>query len=186
MDDQAIIDLYWARAEQAVAETEKKYGTYCRTIAWNILRNRQDSEECVNDTWMRTWNSLPPHRPSVFSAYLGTITRNLSLTLLRSSLTKKRSPRGLELSYEELEEGVPDGCSVETQVDARELGRSIDRFLRSIPEKDRCMFLRRYWYMDTHREIAHRYHMTEGSVKAKLHKIRKLLKVYLEQEGFTG
>ncbi len=185
MDDQAIIDLYWARAEQAIAETEKKYGAYCQSIAWNILRNCQDTEECVNDTWMRTWNSLPPQRPSIFPAYLGTITRNLSLTLIRSSTRQKRSPRGLELSYEELEEGVPDSCSVEAAVDARELGRHIDRFLRSLSEKDRCIFLRRYWYMDTHRQIAHRYHMTEGSVKSKLHKIRNKLKLYLQQEGYA-
>jgi len=185
MDDQKIIDLYWAREERAVQETERKYGVYCRAIAWNILRDRSDTEECVNDTWMKTWNSLPPQRPAVFSAYLGTITRNLSLNRVRLASARKRSAEDLVLSYDELQESVPDGCSVEKQVDARELGRVIDRFLRTQPQKNSCIFLRRYWYMDSHRQIASRYHMSVSAVKSNLHRTRQKLKVYLQQEGYT-
>ena len=184
MDDQTIMDLYWERKEQAIAETEKKYGAYCRSIAWNILQDHRDAEECLSDTWMKLWNTLPPQRPHVFPAYLGTITRNLSLNRLRLASAQKRSVRGLELSYEELQQSVPDGCSVELQVEARELGRSLDRFLRTLQKKECCIFLRRYWYMDSHRQIADRYHMTEGAVKSNLHRTRKKLKAYLEQEGF--
>ena len=184
MNDQAIIDLYWARDEQAVQETEQKYGGYCRSIAWNILRDRRDTEECVNDTWMQTWTSLPPQRPQVLPAYLGTITRNLSLNRIRSAGAKKRAASRLELSYEELQESVPDGCTVEREVDTRELGRSLDRFLRKLPEKDRCIFLRRYWYMDSCNQIARRYRMSEGAVKSNLHRTRKKLRDYLEQEGY--
>jgi len=184
MDDQGIMNLYWARDEQAIHETEIKYAAYCRSIAWNILRDRRDTEECLSDTWMKVWNSIPPQRPNVFLAYLGTITRNLALNRIRLASAKKRAASGLELSYEELQESVPDGSSAETWVEARELGRSLDRFLRSLPQKDCCIFLRRYWYMDTNRQIAHRYHMPEGSVKANLPRTSKKLKAYLEREGY--
>ena len=184
MEDHAIIELYWAREEQAIAETEKKYGAYCRTIAQNILRDQQDTEECLNDTWMKTWNSLPPQRPHVFPVYLGTITRNLCLNRLRSASAQKRGANKLNMAYEELQESVPAAGSVEDAVSARELGRLLDRFLRTLSEKECCIFLRRYWYMDTLSQIARRCHMTDGGVKATLHRTRKKLKAYLEQEGY--
>lgn len=184
MDDQTIINLFWAREEQAITETEKKYGPYCRSIARNILRNVSDQEECLNDTWLHTWNSLPPQRPSVFPVYLGTITRNLSLNRIRHASAQKRGANRLELAYEELQESVPAGSTVEEQVATRELGRKLDRFLRNLPQKDCCIFLRRYWYMDTNSQIAQRYHMTEGGIKANLYRTRKKLKAYLEQEGY--
>lgn len=185
MDDQGIVDLYWARNEQAIAETEKKYGSYCRSIAQNILRNRSDTEECVNDTWLQTWNSLPPQRPGILPVYLGTITRNLSLNRCRSASAQKRGQGKLALAYEELAESIPDGSSVEQQVALRELGWEIDRFLRTLPRKDCCIFVRRYWYMDTTLQIAQRYRMTEGGVKVNLHRTRKKLKQHLEQEGYN-
>ena len=184
MEDQAIIDLYWAREEQAITETEKKYGAYCRSIARNILHNQADTEECLNDTWMKTWNSLPPQRPHVFPVYLGTITRNLSLNRIRYASAGKRGANTLELAYEELQESVPANSSVEEVVSARELGRKLDRFLRTLPEKECAIFLRRYWYMDTNAQIAKRYRMTAGGIKASLHRTRKKLKAYLEQEGY--
>lgn len=184
MDDKAIIDLYWAREERAITETEKKYGAYCRSIARNILRDRADQEECLNDTWLQTWNSLPPQRPHVFPVYLGSITRNLSLNRIRRASAQKRGGNRPELAYEELQESVPAALSVEEQVAARELGRVLDRFLRTLPEKECCIFLRRYWYMDSNLQIAQRYHMTEGGVKASLHRTRKKLKAHLEQEGY--
>ena len=184
MDDQAIINLFWAREEQAITETEKKYGSYCRSIARNILRSVSDQEECLNDTWLQPWNSLPPQRPSVFPVYLGTITRNLSLNRIRHASAQKRGANKLELAYEELQESVPANSTVEEQVAARELGRKLDSFLRNLSQKECCIFLRRYWYMDTIAQIARRYHMTEGGVKASLHRTRKKLKAYLEQEGY--
>ncbi len=184
MEDHAIIDLYWTRNEQAIAETEKKYSGYCRSIAWNILRDYRDAEECLSDTWMKLWNIIPPQRPHVFPAFLGTITRNLALNRLRMATAKKRTACGLELSYEELQESVPAGSSAEEQVETRELGRSLDKFLRTLPGRECSIFLRRYWYMDTHAQIAQRYRMTSGSVKAILHRIRKKLKTHLEREGY--
>lgn len=185
MDDQTIVSLYWARDERAIAETTEKYGIYCRSIAQNILKNSADSEECLNDTWLSVWNSLPPQRPAILSAYLGTITRNLSLSRYRAEHTKKRSGNRLAFSYEELQESIPDSCSAEEAVDVRELGQAVDRFLRTLPEQDCCLFLRRYWYLDTMGQIACRYHLTEGTVKTRLHRIRKRLKQFLEQEGYT-
>ena len=185
MEDKAIIDLYWARNEQAIFETEKKYGNYCWSIAQNILHNRADTEECVNDTWLKAWSSLPPQKPSILSAYLGTITRNLSLNRCRSASSQKRGQGIFPLVYEELEESIPDNCAVEHTVALRELGRQIDSFLRTLSQIDCCIFLRRYWYMDTTRQIAQRCHMTESGVKVNLHRTRKKLKTYLEQEGYS-
>ena len=185
MDDNAIMDLYWSRNEQAIAETQQKYGGYCWSIAQNILHNRSDVEECVNDTWLQTWNSLPPQRPQVFPVYLGTITRNLSLNRCRSAAAQKRGAGKLTLAYDELEESIPDTSTVEQQVALRTLGREIDRFLRTLSHKDCCIFLRRYWYMDTTRQIAQRYHMTESGIKVNLHRTRKKLKQHLEQEGIS-
>ena len=184
MEDEDIITLYWERNEQAIAETQRKYGSYCRSIAQNILKNRSDAEECLNDTWLRTWNSLPPQRPRVLPVYLGTITRNLSLSRCRASNTLKRGRGTLELVYEELQESVPGSSSPEEQVMLRELGSRIDQFLRKLPAKSCCIFLRRYWYMDTTLQIAARYGMTESGVKVNLHRTRKQLQAYLEQEGF--
>ena len=183
LDDEKIVELYWKREEKAISETDRKYRHYLYTVAFNILHNELDCEECLNDTWMKTWTSIPPQRPVILSAYLGTITRNLSLNRLRTATAQKRNAGSLERSYEELQESIPDGCSAEAQVNLRELGRSIDCFLRSLPQRDCCVFLRRYWYMDTNLQIARRYHMTEGSVKANLHRTRKKLKAYLAQEG---
>ena len=184
MDDQGIIELYWARDEQAIGETEKKYGSYCRSIAQNILRNRSDTEECINDTWLQTWNSLPPQRPKILPVYLGTITRNLSLNRCRNAAAQKRGPGKLVLAYEELEETIPDGSTVEQQVAARELGWAIDRFLRTLPQKDCCMFLRRYWYGDRVKDIARRGGMTENAVSVRLNRLRSSLRDILVKEGY--
>ena len=185
MDDQAIVALFWARDERAIEELSRKYSVYCRSIARNILKDSADAEECVNDTWLSTWNSLPPRKPALLSAYVAAITRNLSLSRYRADHAAKRGGRSLAFSYEELQESVPDSCSAEDAVSARELGTLLDQFLRSLPDRDCCLFLRRYWYYDTITQIAHRYGMTEGTVKTRLHRIRKKLKLYLEQEGYS-
>lgn len=183
MEDQAIIDLYWARQEQALTESDRKYGGMCRSIAYQILQNREDTEECVNDTWLRAWNAMPPQRPGVLSAFLSRITRNLSLDRYKAARTEKRGGGQMPLALEELGDCVPAGGSVEQTVELQELTRLLDQFLRDLPERECCLFLRRYWYVDSIREIALRCDMAEGSVKSTLHRIRKKLRVYLEQEG---
>ena len=183
MEDHAIIDLYWAREEQALVETQRKYGAYCWTIAHNILKNKEDTEECVNDTYMRAWNAIPPQRPSVLQAFLGKITRNLCLDRYKAGKAGKRGGGQLALALEELSFCIPGGEDPAARLEAAELGKLLDRFLRTLPEKDCCVFMRRYWYVDSMAEIAHRYHMAEGSVKSSLHRTRQKLKEFLEQEG---
>ncbi len=185
MEDSIIIQLYWAREERALAETESKYGGYCRAIACNILNNREDAEECVNDTYLRAWNAMPPQRPSILGAFLGKITRNLSLDRIKIIRAEKRGGGQIDLALDELGDCIPDGDgeSLEQRIEAEELARCLDRFLRDLPERECCVFLRRYWYVDSVQEIAHRYHMAEGSVKSTLFRVRKKLRVHLEKEG---
>ena len=183
MDDNRIIELYWARSEEAIQESDRKYGPYCRTIAWNILQDREDSEECVNDTWLRAWNSMPPQRPGVLSAFLSRITRNLSLDRYKAAKAAKRGGGQLPLALEELGDCVPSAGSVEDAVAMKELTWLLDSFLRDLPEKECCIFLRRYWYVDSTQEIARRYEMAEGSVKSTLYRTRRKLRERLEKEG---
>ena len=183
MEDSAIIDLYWAREERALEESDRKYGQLCRTVAYNILHSREDSEECVNDTWLRAWNAMPPQRPGVLGAFLSRITRNLSLDRYKAGHAGKRGGGQLPLALEELGACVPARETVEEAMEIKELARVLDRFLRTLPEKECCLFLRRYWYVDSTREIAQRYHMAEGSVKSTLYRIRRKLREQLEREG---
>lgn len=183
MEDHAIIALFWAREERALEETAHKYGSFCRSIAYNILCNREDTEECVNDTWLRAWNSMPPQRPSILSSFLGKITRNLSLDRFKLSHAGKRGGGQLPLALEELGDCVSGGESVEDQLAMKELSRLLDRFLRDLPERECCIFLRRYWFVDSIREIALRYQMAEGSVKSTLYRTRQKLRLFLEKEG---
>ena len=156
MEDSAIIDLYWAREERALSETDAKYGGYCRSIAHNILKNREDSEECVSDTWLHAWNAMPPQRPSILSSFLGRITRNLSFDRCRRQNAEKRGGGSLPLALDELSECVPAPGRVEQALEARELAEAIDRFLRTLPERECSIFLRRYWYVDSVQDIAAR------------------------------
>ena len=183
MDDSAIIDLYWARDEQALAQTNLKYGKLCRNVAFNILRNMEDTEECVNDTWLRAWNAMPPSRPGVLSAFLSRITRNLALDTYKASKADKRGGGQLPVALEELGDCIAGMQSVEQEMAYRELTKVLDGFLRQLPEKECCIFLRRYWYVDSTKEIAVRYGMPEGSVKSQLSRTRQKLKKMLEQEG---
>ena len=183
MEDSKIIDLYWARKEQALAETDAKYGSYCRTIARNILRNFEDTEECVSDTWLHAWNSMPPQRPGILSAFLGRITRNLSFDRCKYQQAAKRGGGALPLALDELGECIPASGRVEHELEKKELAAAIDRFLRTLPEKDCNLFLRRYWYVDTIAEIARQYGMTESKVKMQLSRTKEKLRIYLEKEG---
>ena len=183
MEDSQIIDLYWARLEQAIQETDTKYGSYCRAIAHNILKSVEDSEECVSDTWLRAWNAMPPQRPSVLSAFLGRITRNLSLDRYKAARAEKRGGSSFPAALDELSECVPAGGSVEQTMDERELGQAIDRFLRTIPEKQCSLFLRRYWYAESISQIAERYSLKENTVKSILFRTREQLRKFLQKEG---
>ena len=183
MEDSKIIDLYWARKEQALSETDAKYGSYCRTIAHNILHNHEDTEECVSDTWLHAWNAMPPQRPGVLSAFLGRITRNLSFDRCKYQQAEKRGGGALPLALDELGECIPARSGVEHELEHRELAAAIDAFLRTLPEETRNIFLRRYWYCDATADIAARYGLTESKVRVTLHRTRGKLAAYLQERG---
>lgn len=185
MKDTEILDLYFSRDEQAIAETQTKYGSYCFSIAFHILHDQDDSDECVNDTWMRAWNSIPPSRPEYLNIFLGTITRNLSFDRYKMKKAQKRGSGELELELDELAECIPSGSNTEQAVEAEELRRMINAFLRTLPEKDCNVFLRRYWYSEEYADIAKRYGMKLNSVKTSLFRTRGKLKNYLEEQGIT-
>lgn len=182
MDDVKIIDLYFARDEQAIKETDIKYGKLCLGLANNILRCYEDSEECVNDTYFSVWNSVPPTRPGNFRAYLCRIVRNISLKKLDYSLAAKRS-RDLTVSLSELDEILPDK-RIPPEPGAEELGRIISEFLRYEKEDARNVFIRKYYFFDTIEDIAARYEFSESKVKNMLYRSRNRLKEYLKKEGF--
>lgn len=185
MEDERIIDLYWARQENAIVETDKKYGNYCRSIALHILKSMEDSEECVNDTWMKAWDSMPPKRPDFLSAFLGKITRNLSISRYRMSHARKRGSGEVDLLLMELEECLPSAKSVEEEIEGRETARAIDCFLYGIDEESRNIFVRRYFFVDSIKEIAERFDVSESKVKSQLFRTRNRLKDHLEKEGIV-
>ena len=185
LKDTEIIDLYFQRDEKAILETQKSYGKYCYSIAFHILHDNEDSEECVNDTWMWAWNSIPPNKPERFPIFLGTITRNLSFDRWKHKKAAKRGSGEVELELEELAECIPAGDSVEQAVEAAELSRMVNDFLHTLPEKECNVFLRRYWYSEEYQEIADRYGMKLNSVKTSLFRTRGKLKSFLEGQGIT-
>ena len=156
MTDADIVTLYWARDEQAIAQTAQKFGAYCRKIAMNLLGSQEDAEECENDTWMAAWNSMPQNRPDKLAPYLGRITRNLALDLRERQNAKKRGGGQTEAVLEELEFCLPAGDHTAQEVESAETARSISAFLRSQPEQARNIFIRRYWYCDATADIAKR------------------------------
>lgn len=178
-----IIDLYWSRSESAIKETDLKYGNYCKAIAMNILKNIEDTEECVNDTYLKTWNAIPTQRPNIFPAFLGKITRNLSLNKYREKKAKKRGGNEIELLIDELEHCIPSRNSVEGEYESSTIVEAIDKFLDSIDYENRIVFVRRYWYVDSIAAIAERFKMSEGKVKSMLFRTRNKLRAYLEKEG---
>lgn len=183
--DTDIIRLYWDRNEQAIAETAESYGKYCYSIAFHILHDKEDSDECVNDTWFRAWNAIPPQRPKRLAIFLGTITRNLSFDKWKHKNALKRGSGEMELALDELAECVPAVHSTEEAVEAAELERLLNQFLHTLPEKECSIFLRRYWYVEEYSEIAKSYGMNLNTVKTSLFRTRKKLKDYLEQEGIV-
>lgn len=183
MDDDKIVQLYWDRKEQAIAESSKKYGAYCSTIAHNILFNRADAEECVNDTWLHAWLAMPPHKPSVLSTFLGKITRNLSFDLYKKNHRKKRGGTNIDLVLDELAECVSGSDDPEKHWQEKELKEEINQFLSSLPEEKRYMFILRYWYADSISDIAGRFQISENHVSVTLNRIRKKLRLHLVERG---
>ncbi len=183
MEDEQIIDLYWARNPVAITETEEKYGRYLRGIAWHILADRQDCEECLNDTWLKAWNAMPTARPSILPAFLGAITRNLSLDCYRRKHAARRGGGQAACVFDELRDCC-GGTEPLKRMEEQALVESLNRFLKELDIQKRVMFLRRYWYMDTVAEIAGRCGVSEGSVKTALLRLRRKLRAHLNKEGF--
>lgn len=184
MEDEKIIDLYWNRDQGAIGHTAEKYGSYCGRIAKNILLNKEDCEECVNDTWLRAWNAMPDERPAILSAFLGAITRNLSLDRHRKLHTAKRGKGEVEFIFDELTDQV-DKKEPSHYIEEQELVACINHFLKNLPKEHRVMFVRRYWYFDNITEIAERCACSEGKVKTTLFRVRGKLLDYLKKEGYA-
>lgn len=185
MEDKQIVDLYWERSEDAIAVSAEKYGRYCHSIAYRILFDEQDSCECVNDTWLKAWESMPPHRPALLSAFLGKITRNLAINRYHFNRTEKRGGGELPLAMEELQDCIPAAGSTENVVEDLVLKEVIGRFLQGLSADDRRIFLQRYWYFCQIKEIARDFGMTQSRVKMSLLRSRNALRTMLEKEGFT-
>lgn len=185
MDDSKIIELYWDRSEQAISETSKKYGRYCHYIAYNILHNDEDSEECVNDTYLRAWDSIPPQRPNKLQTFLGKITRNLSLNKWEKLSAEKRGAGQISVVLDELTECIPAEEDTTNTVENMVIRNVLDRFLDELPTDTRKMFVRRYFYMSPVKEIANEYGLSESKVTVTLFRTRKKLKTALEKEGIS-
>lgn len=183
MDDSEIIELYFQRSEEAVTQTASKYGKYCYQIAYHILSSREDSEESVNDTYLAAWNTMPPRRPNILSAFLGKLTRYISLDRWKKRSAQKRGSGQVALSLEELEECISGSDDPEKEVDRKELLRYLNRFLDALPETQRKVFVCRYWYLESIPEIAARFGFSESKVTAMLHRLREKLRARLQLEG---
>ena len=183
MEDRKIVDLYWQRDENAIPETAAKFGGYCRTIAYNILADAEDAEECLNDTWLRAWNTMPTNRPNKLAPYLGKLSRWISLTRLREKTSLKRGGGETELVLDELAEAADSGADVEKAVELKELNAALRRFLKNLGETERQVFLARYWFIASIAEIAEKFGFSESKVTSMLHRTRKKLLAYLKEEG---
>lgn len=181
MEDEKIIELYWVKDESAIRETDAAYGRKLQGLSQSILHSHEDAEETVSDTYLRTWQAIPPQRPRYFYAFLASICRHLSLNKLDWKAAAKRKAEVVTLT-EEMAQCIPDRAG-ERQLEGKELGRTLNRFLESLPKESRLIFLRRYWYVDTIAEIAQRYGITESKVKMQLSRTRSKLSAFLEKEG---
>ena len=182
MEDANIVALYWQRDQGAITASDEKYGTLRHSLSFNILQTHEDAEECVNDTYLRTWNAIPPARPSAFRAWLGRIVRNLSLDRWKQSRTAKRGGDGMEVLLGEQDDCVPEPHGTEKAMEDQEIASLISAFLRRQSPESRVIFLRRYWYGQSVADIAAGMNCGEGKVKSALFRTRKALRTYLEQE----
>ena len=185
MEDTEIIALYFARSEDAIVQTARKYGDFCRMLAGNILRNASDRDECVQDAYYKAWQTIPPERPQSLRAYLACLTRSISLSRWRKEHAEKRGGKQYLLSLDELAECLPCSEDPAAIVDRLTLTDTLNRFLAGLPELDRRFFLQRYWYFRAVKEIAQDCGVGESRVKVSLHRSRKQLQQLLEQEGIT-
>ncbi len=184
MEDAKIVELYWARSQRAISETASKYGNYCTSIAKNILGNYEDAEECVNDTYMKTWNSLPPHRPQMLSTFLGKITRNLSFNQYKMKHADKRGGYEIPIILDELSECVSGHDDVEKMIEYKAIVGEINAFLRELSREKRNIFIYRYWYSISVTDIAQICGMKENTVSMILSRTRKKLREYLTERGY--
>ena len=183
MDDKAILELYRTRSDRAIKETASKYGAYCYRIAYNILSCREDSQECVNDTYLAAWNTIPPKAPAILSTYLGKLTRYISLDRWKRRNAYKRGGGEVTLALEELGECITDGNTPEKTYEQKELAVFFNRFLQTLSETERRVFLCRYWYLEPTGSIAKCCGFSETKVRSMLHRIRKRLRTAMEKEG---
>lgn len=184
MTDETIIDMYFARNEEAIRESDVKYGAYCLAVADNILADREDAKECINDTWLSAWKSIPPTRPSSLKLFFARITRNLAYNRHRANTAVKRGSGELAAVLDELEECI-DGDSVERHIESAEMTRSINAFLASLDSRERCIFVRRYFFVESTAVIAKRFALSNGNVLTVLSRTRKKLKKHLSEEGYS-
>ena len=184
MEDKAILDLYFARNEEAITETDRKYGCYCYSVANRILNSNEDSEETVSDTYLQAWNSIPPNRPNFLKLFLAKITRNLAFSRWRKQTADKRGGGETDLVLEELAGCIPGTEQIDDQLNAKELAKAIRTFLDTLPEREHDIFLQRYFFIDDAETIAERYGIRRTHVNLILSRTRMQLKTYLTQEGY--
>ncbi len=184
MTDDEIIALYFDRSENAISETDIKYGKLCSKVICGILYDRRDSEECLNDTWMALWNAIPPQRPHPFKAYICRIAKNLALKKQKYNHAGKRYSE-LETSLDELSDCAGSGHNVEQEVEQKSIESAIDQFLAGLSKEKRILFMRRYWFLHSVKEIAEDFHITEKTASMRLMRIRRQLRHFLEQEGYV-
>ena len=184
MEDFEIVELYWDRNEDAIYYTDQKYNRYCNSIAYNILFNAEDSRECVNDTWLKAWDSMPPNRPENLATYLGKITRNLALNLYEKLTAMKRGGKQLDVPLEELSEVIGEESNVSKYIDQKVLSDCINRFLKTLDKDTRKAFVRRSWYLDSVKDVARMFSLKENNVKVMLFRTREKLREFLIREGY--
>lgn len=184
LEDEQIIDLYWDRNEKAISETDRKYGKYLYVIAYNIVHDRLDCEECLNDTYLGTWNSIPPHRPNVFQVFLSRIMRNIAIDKLRVNSAQKRIPSEMMVSLDELGDCIADDSSPDDELAVKQLSRTLSDYIRTLNDREQFIFVCRYYYADKISSIAHMLQIGEATVYRELAAIREGLKTHLEKEGF--
>lgn len=183
MDDEEILNLYWSRQSAALTETAAKYGKLCFSLADRILGSREDSEECVNDTWLHAWNAIPPERPKRFPAWLSRVTRNLAVSRLRQSGAAKRGGAEIPLVLDELAECIPGGSDPQQEYEKKELSEAVNRFLKTLKQEERDVFVARCFFAASHAELSARTGWTIGKTKTVLRRTRLKLRAYLKEEG---
>ena len=184
VDDSEIVRLFTERSEEAIAAAMAKYKGYCTKIAYNILYSHEDAEECVNDAFLKVWDMIPPNRPEMLSTFIGKITRNLAINRYRQTLAEKRGGGEAAVAFEELSAVISDNISIENEAERHELLCEINKFLGRLPEKKRNIFVCRYWYCDSIRDIAEQFRVSESNASVILNRTRQKLREYLKKRGF--